>query len=56
MADTIWSIIALVGAILVIGMVAYFIATSSRLATTTRPRGSTSTLTDTGRTRRRVPD
>ena len=27
MADTIWSIIALVGAILVIGVVAYFIAT-----------------------------
>ena len=27
MADTIWSIIALLGAILVIGMVAYFIAT-----------------------------
>ena len=26
MADTIWSIIALVGAILVIGMIAYFIA------------------------------
>ena len=27
MADTIWSIIALIGAMLVIGMIAYFIAT-----------------------------
>jgi hypothetical protein len=27
MADTIWSIVALIGAIIVIGVVAYFIAT-----------------------------